>query len=91
LVPRWSVLAPISKRGFRMRKLNETKRGMVLPSKLVARLDKKTQDALFVRLADAMDVAQITSFEELDNDSILRDAVASLIESASQKRKVWIA
>ena len=66
------------------------KRGMVLPSKMVARLDGNVQDALYVRMADAMDVAQITSFEELNNHDILRDAVARLIENAVVMKKVWI-
>jgi hypothetical protein len=66
------------------------KRGMVLPSKMVARLDGNVQDALYARMADAMDVAQITSFEELNNHDILRDAVARLIENAVVMKKVWI-
>jgi len=73
-----------------MRRLNEMKRGMVLPSKMVARLDGNVQDALYARMADAMDVAQITSFEELNNHDILRDAVARLIENAVVMKKVWI-
>lgn len=71
-----------------MRGLNEFRRAIALPTAMAEQLPPNMQDNLYIRLANAMDVVQITTFEELDDDNILRDAVAALIRVRAERAKI---